>query len=235
MLRPAVAFVLALAGAASLGAAAASCSDFKEGDTGTADAASGADGADGSDGARGAGDDAAASGGDDGGTSGGDAASAPDGTGPGPFGALPTGYCCTSDLQCRDRLCITFGLTRMCADRCTGDQTCSGATSGSFHCVGTTAAQDGHCEPTASPFQCFPANDFHYGTKQLGQCCAEMSDGRSGLDCIGGHCGTFGSGNPWICGNACANPSQCSNGFTCQAGDDYSICIPPTSDPYTCN
>src|SRR6184192_1839215 len=47
--------------------------------------------------------------------------------GPGPLGALPAGFCCTSNQQCRSRSCIGNGY---CSDQCRGDNDCTGWVSG---------------------------------------------------------------------------------------------------------
>src|SRR5690349_19818303 len=43
----------------------------------------------------------------------------PDRAGPGPHGSLPSGYCCSSDSECRYRHCVDVGGAKTCLDECT--------------------------------------------------------------------------------------------------------------------
>src|SRR5579883_2022190 len=100
---------------------AAACSDFKSGSSGNGNGSDGGsgngDGGTMGDDSGGGGSDSGGQGGDSGG-GGGDSGSG-QATGPGPWGALPTGYCCTSNDDCRHRNCIdTGGGIKMCSDDC---------------------------------------------------------------------------------------------------------------------
>jgi hypothetical protein len=158
-------------------------------------------------------------------------------TGPGPRGALPSGYCCTSDAECRFRNCATIGGTKMCADVCSsaGTSGCDGDLPG-FTCVGASASADGQCEPTSTTAACVPASKFVHGTKKLGACCTALHTGKNGNECEGGHCSSFGNiNNPYICVNACASAADCPGNYACSdTGSGYSICL-MLSDPYTCD
>src|SRR5258706_12926431 len=68
----------------------------------------------------------------DGAQNGGDLSASGGGPGPGPWGALPTGYCCASKNDCRERNCQSFG----CSDSCFTDDGCN--TRPGYHCVGAT-------------------------------------------------------------------------------------------------
>ena len=152
------------------------------------------------------------------------------GNGPGPFGALPTGYCCTTSDECRQRNCVTVGATRMCSDSCFSDDACVGRLT-PFHCD-FTAHQ---CVPNQVGYACVPAAQFQFGKKQLGECCTATHDGNAGNECEGGSCGSFGAGgNPYLCTNACTRDSQCPGLYSCMSGgDNYALCW-PDADPYTC-
>jgi hypothetical protein len=158
-------------------------------------------------------------------------------TGPGPHGALPSGYCCSSDDECRYRNCATINGSKMCADVCSGPGTsgCDGDLAG-FTCVGASASADGQCEPTSTTTACVPASKFVHGTKKLGACCTALHTGKNGNECEGGHCASFGNiNNPYICVNACASAADCPGNYTCSnTGSGYSICL-MLADPYTCD
>jgi hypothetical protein len=169
-----------------------------------------------------------------------DAASSSEGstaqTGPGPLGALPSGYCCTSDAECRFRNCATINGTKMCADVCSsaGTSGCDGDLPG-FTCIGAGASTDGHCEPTGTAVACVPASKYVRGSKKLGACCTALHTGKNGGECEGGHCSAFGNvNNPYICVNACTSTADCPGNFQCSdTGSGYSICL-MLADPYTC-
>ncbi len=172
--------------------------------------------------------------GDGGGGGGVDAAtSMGGGTGPGPYGALPTGYCCASDQDCRYRNCVSFAGVSMCADSCDGDGSCNALPG--FHCVGADQFNAGRCEPLTMGAACTPASQFHLGTKPLGACCTATHDGKGGLDCVGGLCYGFGDvSNPYICVNQCASLADCPGNYNCGPIDRGAVCA-PLADPYTCN
>lgn len=154
-------------------------------------------------------------------------------TGPGPWGALPTGYCCTDDAQCRYRDCRTIGPARMCSDVCETDDSC--AAHPGFHCVGADQTHAGHCEPVVPGAACTPQVQFQRGSKPLGACCTAGHDGRTGLDCEGGLCYGFGAvSNPYICVNQCSQAKDCPGNYMCNPIERGAVCW-PLADPYTCN
>ena len=155
--------------------------------------------------------------------------------GAGRSGALPSGYCCVANEQCRYRNCAFIGTQRMCTDECSGDDMCAGGLS-NFHCVGATQFQRGRCEPRENSFKCVPKEQFTRGTKGLGACCTATHNGAAGLECEGGHCGAFGgTANPYICINGCSGAPDCPGNYACLSVDNgRRICV-PLADPYTCN
>jgi hypothetical protein len=225
ILRPRALAAL-LAGGAAL--TVASCNDFKSTSPSEPDDAGGSP-------------DGSSSPGDQDGAASKDAASSRDGsasgeTGPGPRGALPSGYCCTSDDECRYRNCATIHGSKMCADACEGSGTssCDGNLPG-FTCEGSSPSAGGQCEPPAAA-TCVPASQFVHGTKKLGACCTALHTGEAGNECEGGHCSSFGAvNNPYICVNACASAADCPGNFKCtNTGSGYAICL-MLADPYTCD
>jgi hypothetical protein len=156
------------------------------------------------------------------------------GQGPGPLGALPTGYCCASDDDCRNRNCIQLKGASFCADSCQASVACA-STIGTFVCVGATGLDVGQCEPAADPFTCVAASSFRYGKKASGACCTPLYSGLNGLECMGGQCSSFGSTtNPWVCTNACSTSANCPGGYFCAPVDKAGVCF-PSSDPYSCS
>jgi hypothetical protein len=150
------------------------------------------------------------------------------GTGPGPWGALPTGYCCASNADCRDRNCQAFG----CTDECLDDDTCNALPG--YHCVGATMFDPGTCQPVQMATACTPSSQFHYGGKKLGDCCVATHDGMSGLECEGGRCDASGAdSNPYICTNVCTKAADCPGNYLCLPLVNFKVCT-PVSDPYTC-
>ncbi len=152
------------------------------------------------------------------------------GTGPGPRGALPSGYCCTADTDCRYRDCQLFNGSQICMDPCQSDDACKGSVPG-LHCNKT----EGRCEPLDTGASCVPAEKFTYGAKQLGACCLATHDGWSGFECEGNHCGSFHDmSNPYICIHTCDKASDCLGAFGClNTGYGYSICGPQATT-YSC-
>jgi len=151
-------------------------------------------------------------------------------TGPGPWGALPTGYCCTSDEQCRFRACREFNGIRMCVDDCSHLGGCQGHLAG-FTCEG---APWGQCAPIAPDQACVPAHTFPGGPKELGACCTATRDGAAGLECEGGRCVAFGDqSNPFFCSRVCSKPADCPPPHTCSPVSGHSICS-NLSESYTC-
>jgi hypothetical protein len=153
----------------------------------------------------------------------------PGGHGPGTWGALPNGFCCTADAECRYRRCIDFGGGKMCSDHCSSNDSCKGAVAG-FTCNTTTE----RCEPTTPTLACRPAAEFSYGSKTLGHCCTTTHDGWSGRECEGNRCDGFGDDtNPYICTHVCRSQSDCPGSFRCGFADDATICWPEATT-YSC-
>jgi hypothetical protein len=150
------------------------------------------------------------------------------GTGPGPLGALPTGYCCTSNEQCRARNCTSVaGSERMCFDDCQGDSTCEGIFSW-FSCDDTK----GMCRPIVDNNRCVPQVLFTTGTKPMGACCRNTMDATSGTECAGGQCVSFRNG-PFFCSQVCGQGAACPAGYHCQRIEAYSLCAPDQAS-YAC-
>ncbi len=147
--------------------------------------------------------------------------------GAGPLGALPTGYCCASDDDCRYRHCEVVNGTKMCLDFCLGDDACSGVTTG-FHCAFTDAGY-GFCQPSApGPTTCALQATYRHGKKPLGSCCQPLSDGRQGSECLSGVCDQNGAQNPFLCTTDCGK-TTCPPTFTCGHADDFGLryeCLP---------
>jgi len=152
------------------------------------------------------------------------------GTGPGPYGALPSGYCCQSDLDCRYRSCVDINGSKMCSDPCQSDDGCAGRISG-LTCNQTS----GRCEPDSPTATCVDAATFPYGAKGLGACCIATHDGWAGFECQGNHCGAFGDlSNPYICTQVCYKPADCPGAFNClSTGYGYGLCA-PEAPTYSC-
>jgi hypothetical protein len=158
-------------------------------------------------------------------------------TGPGPFGALPSGYCCTSKNDCRTRNCVSANGSMMCADDCAVDTDCTGTgLLPGFQCVGANSSMNGACLPSSTAATCTPASQFKLGTKGLGACCLATHNGAAGLECIGGHCSGWNStSNPYECTNVCTNDVDCPGPYYCINVGTYSVCAPQSPDMYTCN
>jgi hypothetical protein len=156
----------------------------------------------------------------------------PGGTGPGPYGVLPSGYCCTKDEQCRFRTCMAIsGGKKMCSDWCATDKAGCGAPASGLKCD----TKQHRCVPTSASYTCTPADQFTYGSKKMGACCTATHDFRAGFECEGGHCGAFGPvTNPYICLNVCDEPSDCPGHYSCgTSSKGYGICV-PEAKTYTC-
>src|SRR4051812_11295091 len=153
-------------------------------------------------------------------------------TGKGPLGALPAGYCCASDEDCRSRACVHInGATSptMCTDECDHDSSCS-AWGGALKCQ----SGGGYClavDPTT--FTCLDPSTFVHGTKATGSCCSSGFD-KAGEECLGGICNATGpESNPFFCTQGCGGATGCPPGFTCNSlhwcwKDDPQA-------PYTCS
>jgi hypothetical protein len=153
--------------------------------------------------------------------------------GPGPLGALPTGFCCATDDQCRNRHCQLVGGTKMCLDFCLKEDDCQGVASG-FHCAFTVDGY-GFCEPAAGVTTCAAQSLYQHGTKPLGSCCDQRSDGRMGSECLSGVCDRNGATNPYICSDNCGKV-LCPPTYTCGHADNFGIrseCL-PVANAYAC-
>ncbi len=165
--------------------------------------------ADGATGDQGATDDASDDGGAPADLAGTDAATA---GGPGPLGALPTGYCCTTNAECAGRRCVqSDGGASYCADQCIGDPSC-------LPLAGYACDKTRHvCAPSTSP-ACTPASQFHAGTGLLGACCSSRDQ------CLGGNCTYTGvTGNPYYCTQGCTTTADCPNSYLCVTSPPYTI------------
>lgn len=127
------------------------------------------------------------------------------GTGPGPLGALPAGYCCTKNEDCRVRIC----MNGYCTDECRVAADCM-LYSSKMDCAG-----NGFCQSTAG-FTCLDPSGFHYGTAATGRCCNPGPP--SANYCEGGLCNSTGaSQNPFYCTQGCLTSNDCPIGYLCSA------------------
>lgn len=161
----------------------------------------------------------------------------PGGTGPGPYGALPFGYCCTDNSECRNRNCAQVGSQKMCLDDCRSIETCQGkGLPADFTCDGSQA-EPGWCQPP-SGFQCVAASKFVTGTKPTGSCCSPTGNGLSGTECAGGHCDWYKASQdpnydpPFFCTNPCEVPADCGKGMKCLF--EIGKCV-PANEPFVCD
>lgn len=159
------------------------------------------------------------------------------GGGAGPFGALPFGYCCNDDSECRDRHCVSVGGSKMCLDDCRAPETCQGKTLPTgFTCDGDRSAP-GMCQPP-SGFTCLAANTFKLGTKPAMSCCTQLPNGANGLECAGGQCFYYKKSQdpdytpPEFCTNRCDLPADCGKGMQCQM--ELGVCV-PANEVFECD
>lgn len=134
------------------------------------------------------------------------------GTGPGPLGALPAGFCCTQNAECASRLCATESGVSFCTSVCDTDAVCS-AYGGAFICD----QGNGACLPSnpTNPV-CVPADQYMYGTKAIGSCCSHGFP-KAGQECLGGRCVATGAdSNPFYCTQGCDSHTTCPTGYSCQ-------------------
>jgi hypothetical protein len=158
---------------------------------------------------------------------------APPGTGPGPRGALPSGFCCTSDADCRYRHCLEINGSQRCSDECTQSGFCQGGAV-TWTCDILDGGDRGQCQPAAGDTAaCVPPSQFTYGTRMLGDCCAFGTDGKAGWECEGALC-TATDNNPFVCSQYCDTYADCPGPYDCVALGNYRACVPANS-PYTCN
>lgn len=152
--------------------------------------------------------------------------------GPGPLGALPTGYCCTDDSQCRYRHCNDTPAGKMCQDDCRGTGLC-GRTEAMFTCDAPDMFDFGVCQPPAG-FTCLDPNKFVRGTREDGECCDGDTFTDNADECQGGHCISYTINdqpdNPFVCSQYCASTKDCPSGMNCSELNECE----PGNTPYTC-
>jgi hypothetical protein len=156
-------------------------------------------------------------------------------TGPGPLGALPNGYCCTGNGDCRSREC---GANQGCLDRCFMVNECALYLPGSVCNV-----QTGFCSPP-SMSTCLDSSTYQRGALPTGACCSGGAG--SGDECAGGFCIGLGFSNfPYYCSQGCTTNEPCPAGFACEttangAPMDLFQCLKievfysANAHPYTC-
>jgi hypothetical protein len=147
----------------------------------------------------------------------------------GPFGALPVGYCCNSDYECRGRTCASVGGQKFCQEDCDRTSTCT-AWGAALYCGGNY-----RCVPTSSGFACMDPAAFTLGTKPPGTCC-DLDAKRSGSECIGGVCNGWNTSEQGtlvpLCTQGCKSGEACAPGWVCHYTH---ICVKdPPDEPYTC-
>lgn len=157
-------------------------------------------------------------------------------TGPGPYGALPSGYCCTEDSQCRSRTCAvpsSGGPSKMCLDGCLGAGWACTSSHVAFQCV--SDGGDAMCQPPTSGFACLDPSTFVRGTRKTGDCCAWVETGDLGSECEANRCEAVGSGLPY-CTRLCDGPNDCPPAFNCEdAQTGTKRCIPAALENYRCD
>lgn len=157
----------------------------------------------------------------------------PPGFGAGPYGALPSGYCCTDDADCRNRRCEDLGGGKMCLDACRANRVCQRPPELSWTCdTGGVPRGDGVCKPSGA-FTCIPAAKYELGSRVAGDCCTVTGDGWAGLECSGGRCVALGD-SPFVCTHTCVTPKDCPSGFICASLDETRKDCVPANQPYTC-
>jgi hypothetical protein len=137
------------------------------------------------------------------------------GIGRGPLGALPAGFCCSSNEMCQSRRCINLGTgPYYCSPLCADDLDCNQY--GLFHC--DTANQ--LCAPVNDPYTCVDESNYHYGSRPTGACCQPGNHG--GEPCQGGICISTGNpANPFYCTQGCNDKTPCPGGYTCYASPQF--------------
>jgi hypothetical protein len=130
-------------------------------------------------------------------------------TGPGALGALPAGFCCDSDQDCRGRNCDVAMLGhKICIEPCLSDADCTHY-SDRFFCYPTYHL----CSSIDSPFACLPP--YELGARPTGACC-DPNAAHPGQECAGGWCITSGAtGNPYYCSQGCQADADCPANYAC--------------------
>ena len=162
-------------------------------------------------------------------------ADTPDGlVGPGPYGALATGYCCTNDEQCRHRHCLPSAYGRMCFDECSAqNQPFCDRPFLDFRCDLQQPPYSQTCIPQeGAPFTCLPPAQFVRGAKAAGECCAARPDNLHGQECASNLCMQKRDG-PWACTRICEAGVDCPTDWSCISQIYWSICV-PNGLTYTC-
>jgi hypothetical protein len=143
--------------------------------------------------------------------------------GPGLLGALPSGYCCTVDTECRNRFCDFNSQSNkpFCRDSCLKDDQCMHYTPG-----WTCNTMADVCESPQVFTNCIDAQSFRAGPRPIGACCSDVN----GSECLGGNCILTGSANgKSYCTQGCDVDKDCPPNYGCftiQAGRAY--------DDHTC-
>lgn len=129
--------------------------------------------------------------------------------------ALPAGFCCTTDADCRYHACVDVGGQKMCLDDCRRATSCGNdyVADGAFTCDWDHVQDEGRCVPPAG-FACIPPSRFTQGTRRTGECCAPRGNGTSGEECEGNLCNAVDDG-PFFCSRWCAHSSECPPGMIC--------------------
>ena len=150
------------------------------------------------------------------------------GSGPGPLGALPAGFCCNTNDDCRSRNCAGLLLpVHYCTDECDHDSLCS-TWGGNFTCD----LNSGTCVTATTPATCLDPSLYHYGGKPIGSCCQSGFD-KSGQECQGGLCNATGpSANPFYCTQGCDRNTPCPAPYVCNSASFCSL--PDPNAAYSC-
>jgi hypothetical protein len=134
--------------------------------------------------------------------------------GPGPLGALPSGYCCSSSDQCRSRFCTMTGSGAFfCADPCNSEAFCD-----AINPATTCEPSFYSCQFLSAPYTCTDPATFIHGGKPTGACCTNDNE------CLGGWCWFPGG----YCTQGCSDTSACPGGYSCQ------LQIVVTNNPGVC-
>jgi hypothetical protein len=120
----------------------------------------------------------------------------------------------------------------MCLDSCRQQSKCHRPDL-AFACAQPAAGEPGWCQPASGAFTCLPQARFQRGTRQVGECCADIGDGTSGAECEGNKCIAAGINDvdgPTVCSQTCASTKDCPSGTVC---GPWGTCD-PGNFPYAC-